>query len=410
MYAPDDAQKYNIKNMTLAEWFDSQPMRQARMMMFDAQRNRVCERCYHEESHGGTSRRHRANQKSVIFVRENFNDSWLQSPNWEKFHHSQTNQGAHPGLPIDLHIDLGNYCNLTCKMCRPQASSSIADQYRQWQIPDAERYIGTDWTRDQTVWARVLDELVSIPNLKNIHFMGGETLSTPKFEQFVDHMIKCGRQDLCFSFVTNGTKFNARLMGKLTQFSRVGIEVSIESLTAHNAYQRQGTDTQQVLENIDRYLGYCDDSKITVTLRPAVSLLTIGSYHTLLQYALDRGVLVKSLIVSRPAYLAIQILPDSVRKQYLEYYHVFAQTNDLDKENCDQDYNESDPHEIKKVIKNQVLMCKALLTDARDPNADLLLAQLVHWCKKWDQVHGLDALALYPELATIFTQHGYSTI
>ena len=90
--------------------------------------------------------------------------------------------------------------------------------------------------------------------------------------------------DLNLSFVTNGTVFKPELMRKLALFQRVGIEVSIETVDEHNAYQRQGTDTQQVLKNIDRYKIFCNNHNITLTVRPAVSLLTIGYFPKLLQY------------------------------------------------------------------------------------------------------------------------------
>jgi sulfatase maturation enzyme AslB (radical SAM superfamily) len=80
-------------------------------------------------------------------------------------------------------------------------------------------------------------------------------------------MIARGRTDLNFSFVTNGTVFNENLLNKLKQFNRVGIEVSIETVTEHNAYQRQGTDTALVLEAGQTIQGSSDTAdKVTVTV------------------------------------------------------------------------------------------------------------------------------------------------
>lgn len=382
-------------------------MRQARQQMLQDRKNSACRSCYLEEQHGGTSRRLRANQKSVIFTRENFHDSYQQSPHYHKFEQSRSNQGQYDGLPVDIHIDLGNYCNLTCKMCRPQASSSIADQYRRWGITGAEQFIGTDWTRDTDTWRRTLDELAAIRPLRNVHFMGGETLITPRFEQFLDHMLAQGRNDLSFSFVTNGTQFRPRLLEKLRKFQRVGIEVSLETVTNRNAYQRQGTDTQQVLSNIQRYLTYCNGHSWTLTLRPAVSALTIGHYHTLLQFALDHKLIVKSLIVMRPEYLAASILPDPVKQQYLRQFQDFIVQNNLQDQNYRADYNASDPNEIKRIVANQVAQCESVLQQQRPANADLLLTEMVHWCAKWDRVHGFDAVKIYPELIDVFRSNGY---
>ena len=407
MYPAEQDKIYNIQNMSIREWFDSEPMRQARLMMSNDQRNSVCTRCYHEESVKFSSRRHRSNQKSVIFTKQNFADSYQQSPGWPKFEHSFCNQGAYDGMPIDLHIDLGNFCNLSCKMCNPKASSQIAAQYVRWGIPDSQQYLGNDWTRNESVWQRMLEELLTIPNLANIHFMGGETLITSRFEQFVDFMTQHKKFDLHFSFVTNGTTFNLDLINKLKKFRRVGIEVSIETVTEHNSYQRQGTDTDVVLKNIHRYLEHCNSENITLTARPAISALTIGNYWTLLQYCLEQKIMVKSLLVTDPAYLSAEVLPTEVKQLYAARYQEFVQHSGLESMDLDQDYNESDPNQLGRIIKQQALQCINLLEQPQPHNSDQLLTEMVSWCSQWDQVHGYNARTLYPELKDVLDQYGY---
>ena len=275
--------------MTIAEWYRSKPMQSARQHMFSTDRWNHCQVCWYEESVNNTSRRHRSNQKSVIFTKENFYESFEQSPGYEKF----TNPD-YQGLPIDLHIDLGNYCNLACKMCTPAASSRIASQHRQWKL---SADVAVDWTQDDIVWQRFLNELVSLPKLQNIHFMGGETLIQPKFEELVDFLIACDQTSMCLSFVTNGTVYNKALIQKLKQFPRVGLEVSIETLSDTNNYIRQGTDTDQVLKNIQRYQQECNGTSITLTLRPAPGLLSARDYWHVIKLALDQQLLIKSNIL-----------------------------------------------------------------------------------------------------------------
>lgn len=407
IYPDAESNQYNVRNMTIAEWMDSEPMRRARLGMMGSKPNTFCSRCYREEQHAGSSRRHRCNQKSAIFTKQQFDRSIIQSPGWPKFQHSRDHDGAYDGQPIDLHIDLGNHCNLACKMCHPQASSRVAAQHVRWGIQDAKQYIGTDWTRDDAVWQRVLTELADISQLKNIHFMGGETLLTKRFQDFVDFMISRGRTDLCFSFVTNGTTFDQSLLDKLWRFQRVGVEVSIETATEHNGYQRQGTDTKAVLTNILRYLDQCDGIHQTVTVRPAVSLLTIGNFHSLLQFCLDHAVLVKSLVVVRPRYLDALILPQDIKDLYVDRYQKFIKDNDLAHEHCDQDYNESDRNQYRRVIRQQADMCLSILQQQRPHDSDDLLGETVAWCRRWDDVYDLDARVLYPEFRDFLDRHGY---
>jgi molybdenum cofactor biosynthesis enzyme MoaA len=346
------------------------------------------------------SRRIRSNQKSVIF-QQAFADSFEQSPG--RRHIDQS--GITNTHPIDIHVDLGNYCNLACKMCNAQASSAIASQQVKWGIESSRQYLGSDWTKNQQVWNSFLKQLLDIPKLNNIHFMGGETLLTRRFEDLVDHMIAHDRLDVCFSFVTNGTTFKPELMNKLKKFRRVGIEVSIETVDAHNVYQRQGTDNQLVMTNLDRYLDMCNGSSITLTARPAVSALTIGYFPGLLEYCLDNNLIVKSLLVTNPRFLNAVILPDAVKQQYLGHYQTLVDR--LDNVQVPEDYNASDPNHHVMIVKEQVQMCMNILRQPAPPDAEQQRRLMVEHCRKWDQVYGYDARSLYPELAEIWTQYDY---
>ena len=404
LYDPTDSQ-YNIASMSIVDWFNSKPARQLRLKVLGQDPVSACRRCYVDEFHGGNSRRFKSNQKSVIFTRTAFDDSFVQSPGYRQFLYSDWYHGKTLTYPIDIHVDLGNFCNLACKMCNPQASSTIASQHVQWGIESSRQYLGSDWTRNQTVWNSFKKQLLEIPNLNNIHFMGGETLLTDRFEDLVDTMLAAGRTDLCFSFVTNGTVYKPALVEKLRNFRRVGFEVSIESLTAHNAYQRQGTDTQLVLDNIRRYLDMCNGTNITVALRPAPSALTIGTYPTLLEYALEQRLIVKSNLCTYPRFLAAEILPSTVKSLYRNRYdHLLDILADAA---IGTDYNASDPNNYRSVIREQAEMCRDILSTPEPPDAEEQQQDLVQHCGRWDQVYKLNARKLYPEWISILDLHGY---
>ena len=391
--------------MTIQDWFNSEPVRRFRCEVLAQDPVSACRRCYAEEVHGGNSRRLRSNQKSVIFTRTAFDDSFLQSPGYRQFLYSDWYHGKTLTHPVDIHVDLGNFCNLACKMCNPRASSTIASQHVRWGIESSRQYLGTDWTQDQTVWTSFKQQLLEMSNLNNIHFMGGETLLTDRFEDLVDTMLAAGRTDLCFSFVTNGTVYKPALVQKLRNFRRVGFEVSIESVTAHNSYQRQGTDTQLVLDNIQRYLDMCNGTNITVALRPAPSALTIGTYPTLLEYALEHQLIVKSNLCTYPRFLAAEILPDAVKSLYQSRYdHLLSTLTDAA---IGTDYNASDPNNYRSVIREQAEMCRDILNTPAPSDAEVQQQALVQHCGRWDQVYGLNARELYPEWTSILDLHGY---
>lgn len=401
----DDNQSYNIKTTSLLDWFNSSPVKQFRKSILAGTPTDICKTCYHEERHRGTSRRHRANQKSVIFTKTAFDQSYLQSPGNKHFEHSRITDGHTNTLPIDLHIDLGNYCNLACKICWSGASTTIATQYVRWGYEDHKQYLGTDWTKDPITWNKFLNELLVIPKLKNIHFMGGETLITKRFENFVDFMIEHGQTQLSLSFVTNGMTFNEPLLKKLKKFTRVGIEISIETTTEHNNYVRQGTDTNKVLANIEQYQKSCQDTSVSLTIRPTINALTIGYYYTLLEYCLDNKLLIKSNLIAKTDYLNVNILPTKVKQEYIIKYHKLLEN--LSNIKIDRDFNESDSKNYAELIKLQVYQAVNLLSTASPTDQSKQLAILVEMCGKWDKEYKFDAIKLYPELVEEFKQYGY---
>jgi hypothetical protein len=133
----------------------------------------------------------------------------------------------------------------------------------------------------------------------------------------------------------------------------------------------------------------------------------VGNYDTLLKYCYEKQLIVKSLPVFSPSYLDIRILPNHVREMYQQKYHKLVGDLDLESVDCSADYNESDLNQLPLIIKNQIQQCLNLLSAPRPDDADKLFDEMVAWCKRWDQVHGYDALKLYPELHKEFVDRGY---
>ena len=406
LYGTEQKEKYNISNMSIAEWFNSEPVKKMRMDMWSDKKLSLCNSCMRDEAVGVTSRRHKSNQKSVIFTKSAFEDSIKQSPHYDNFLYSKNNQGETQTLPMDLHVDLGNFCNLACKMCHAQASSKIAAQRVKWGHEEDKKYVGSDWTQNKEVWDRFLQELLKM-KIQNIHFMGGETILTKRFHDFLNFMIEHKRFDLNFSFVTNGTTFDVELIKKLKLFHRVGIEVSIETITQHNGYVRQGTDTKEVLANIEKYREHCDNQRISLTIRPAPSALTIGNYNTLIEYCLEQKLTIKSNPVYKPTFLNISILPGDIKKEYLKKYHDLLRKYELESLDITLDFNESDPQQYRKIIKLAINQAIGLLNSTPPDNHSEELIKMVEHCKRWDNVYGYNATELFPELKDIFVKNGY---
>jgi hypothetical protein len=112
-------------------------------------------------------------------------------------------------------------------------------------------------------------------------------------------------------------------------------------------------------------------------------------------------------MVYDPEYFDARTLPKDIRLEYKKAYQQLIEDFDLGSIDSSSDFNESDPNQTLIIIKNQILQCINLLDAPQLPNSDKLLTEMVEWCRKWDNVHGYNALDLYPEMREIFVNNGY---
>jgi hypothetical protein len=178
----------------------------------------------------------------------------------------------------------------------------------------------------------------------------------------------------------------------------VGIEISIETITKHNDYIRQGSNVAEVINNIELYNQQCDGATVSLTIRTAISALSIGRYYTLLDFCLQKKILIKSLIVTTPNYLNPAILPKEIRQEYrIPYLKLLGELETAD---TSIDYNESDPNNYLSSIKQQVEQVLGILNADAEP-LQSPVSEMINWCSRWDREFGFDMLELYPEFSGI---------
>jgi MoaA/NifB/PqqE/SkfB family radical SAM enzyme len=321
-YSQNLSTTYNIKKMTISEWYNSDVMRTARGKFFKGNRISQCSACYNEEKIGQISKRYKENFKSVIFTQHAFERSYLQSPWYKHFSESEKNNGFTNLVPIDLHIDFGNECNLACKMCSPEASSKIAAIQKK-NNKNNTNLSKVAWMDDDKSWVNFLNSIDNLP-IKRIHIMGGEPTIIKKFVEFIDYLIYKNRSEISFSFVTNGTNLSNEFLEKLNFFSNFDLEISLESIDKNNDYIRQGSNIKKLLEKIENLLAY-QNNKLQLVLRTVPQLLSINNYVNLIRYAFEKKIIIESIPLTKPDFLAINVLPLELRQNFVPDFYKLKQ-------------------------------------------------------------------------------------
>jgi len=129
-----DGRVMSVYEYTVQEVWNSDAMRSVRRDLIEGRQNTGCTYCYAEEASG------------LVSLRNSINETWLNGyMNPDRETHSdlidraRENDCRLPNGPQWIDLDIGNLCNLKCRMCRPGSSSSIASDpvHTRW-TPHAE--------------------------------------------------------------------------------------------------------------------------------------------------------------------------------------------------------------------------------------------------------------------------------
>jgi len=393
-----DPAQYNIKNMTVGQWYNSVPMQAKRRAIQGAEPINGCRDCYKEEAHGHESRRIRENFKTVIFTERAFERSYIQSPMRDAFATVTDRQ------PVDWHIDLGNECNLACKMCYPRASSKISSIYQKWKLIDATA--NRNWTADDQSWESFKTSILETKHLNRLHFMGGEPMLSKRFIELLDFLIAQGRTDISISFVSNGTMLYDQAVARLKQFRSCDIEISIESVKDNNHYIRQGSVTADVKRTILELAQYQSDT-FNIVLRTVPQLLSVNNYDELIRWALQNKLAIQSIPLTEPEYLQICVLPLEIRTRLIpKYTELLAQLTKLVPD-CVGLTTGRNVANIEQMLARHTETVINMLSAPEPDNVVELREQLIHWLARWDNEFKLDAREIYPEYREFLLEHGY---
>lgn len=388
--------------MSVGSWYNSIPMQQFRKNIQSVTPILACQGCRREEQHGYESRRIKENFKSVIFTEQAFDRSYQQSPYHSEF---ERTDGVTTKQPIDWHVDLGNECNLACKMCEPVASSRISDQYMKWQLIDQSA--NRNWTQDAQSWNNFTDSVLAVPDLNRLHFMGGEPLLNKRFIELLDFLIHNKRTDISISFVSNGTLINPALIEKLKHFRTFDIEISLESISNNNDYIRQGSYVQDTMKNI-MWLKEQQSEQFHLVMRSVPQLLNVNNYNQYLQWAWENQLPVQGIPLIEPDYLQISVLPFALRTKIKQRYVDLAESLDQQRPAM---ATLITGRNVSGLAQQLLRECQSVISmlDAPEPaNVQELRSQLAKWLMRWDQVYKLNAFDYYPEYQEFLNEIQYT--
>ena len=230
-----------------------------------------------------------------------------------------------PGIQF-LDIRHSNQCNLKCRYCHPHFSN-------QWS-----KELSYTITLQQSKFDDYLDHLLT-KDLVEIYWCGGEPLINSVHYDMLETLISNGlSKNIELRYNTNFTVIQYKdknVFDLWQEFKSVSISISVDAVGEISNYIRSGSDWNVISANIDLALEKIKKNpKISISLSPVVSLLSIWTLPELYQYANDKKISVNPILLYGPDYLSLMAIHpelkpmaistlNSIRDQLGQHYDRF---------------------------------------------------------------------------------------
>ena len=319
------------------------------------------------------------------------------------FDYSNAHQGRTTRNVADWQIDLGNYCNGGCVYCSPDASSTLATEFKQLGLID--QLPTNSWCDDPVLLEKFIVDLNSNTDVKYLHFIGGETLITPGFKTILNAVVNTGQsKNITVGFTTNLTVWKSDIIELLEKFEQVHVGLSIETLTPVNDYVRYPSRGAQTKTLLDRWVSIGQERGWLIQLRNTVSCLTVAELPSLYNYAWDNNVSVESCnFLYRPDFMRVNVLPKKYRKQIQQKFQQWLDQHPM--EVNEQVVNTRDPNLARLQIYQDAKSYIRYLDEY--PEEPELLPKLVEFLKKLESNRGNCILDYLPDYEELFRSAGY---
>jgi len=404
---------HNMATTSIAEYMNSEPLKNLRKTILEGNENTLCQSCYKEDKLNKVSGRQKQLLKSAITLKE-FEKSLCASPHFDRFQYSLEHDMQTQEMPVDFQIDLGNTCNSACITCAPEYSSRHAIEFfpklnklEPSLFPQVKSY--NTWANDPQLVDKFVNEIANIPNVRYIHLLGGETLYLKAFYSLCDKLIQKGlAKNIILGTTTNCTIYTPELVDIIKEFKDVHLGLSVETMTDLNDYIRWPSKIDQVREHILKFKQLKQETDLNISLRITPSILSIYHIDTVFEFMLENNIVAESCnILEYPLCQRVELLPELLRKDIVNKIDKVIERWQLTP-NSQTVLNRRNDAEISSVIKDIIFEYRFLLENY--PNIDEVdkhRYDLVKYIRAFESLRANTVLDYLPEYEEFLRSYNY---
>jgi radical SAM protein with 4Fe4S-binding SPASM domain len=297
---PEPDNEYQLPNMkegSLDVLWNDQRFQNLRQAFLDGKKPKECQSCWDEEAAGMRSFRVQwARDKKVDTSKMLFEPVATSGPR-------------------GMDLKLNNVCNLKCRICGPQASSTFLKEYQERLNITVE---GSDYWISNKILGTANEEVINkwADDLVHLEITGGEPMASPENIKVLDLLIKSGKaKNITVLLNTNGTLYNKRFLDYVLQFKEITMCISVDDLGTRLEYERYPTEWNVIQENISKFIELRKiHSNLFLTLCPTVSSFNVYYLADYLEWAKTLGIYTYYNILHYPPSHSIKNLPDKLKE------------------------------------------------------------------------------------------------
>ena len=298
---PSLANEYQLPNMkegSLDVLWNDQRFQTLRQAFLDGKKPKECQSCWDEEAAGMSSFRVQwANDKKISTAGLEFAPIATHGPR-------------------AMDLKLNNVCNLKCRICGPQASSTfLKENQERFNIKIED---GAYWLSNKILGTANEDVILEwAQDLIHLEVTGGEPMASPENIKVLELLINSGRAEhISILLNTNGTLYNKKFLDLLVKFKEITLCISVDDLGERLEYERSPTEWSTVQDNITKFIALKEQhANLFLTLCPTVSVFNVYYMKEFLEWAKEINIFTYFNLLHYPPSHSIKNLPDRLKEQ-----------------------------------------------------------------------------------------------
>jgi radical SAM protein with 4Fe4S-binding SPASM domain len=298
----------NTQEQSLQEIWNGKELRNIRMNMLQDKPSKECRRCYELEENGMSTLR--------------TGSIGNYAHHWDKVEATSDDGSAGDVNMAYMDIRFSNLCNLKCRSCGPQFSSSWFEDHKVTHGDPGHPKILQ--VRDEM--KSFMDELDPLlESVERVYWAGGEPLITKEHYNILDKWIAMGKRDVSMDYTTNFTQMYYKKKTAFdywNKFENVRVAGSLDANHARGEYLRKNMVWSEVVQNRRTMIEQCPH--VYFELTPTVSVYNVLNLPDFHKEWIEEGLLepsnIRINILLDPTYMRLSILPPWIKSKVAERY------------------------------------------------------------------------------------------